>query len=83
MSDPIEPPDPPLDDLSEDELAEVDPKASVVASVLGRWYDERCCCRHHMVGTFLDLLAAEGYRVEPIEAPSFEDVLPVDDREAS
>ncbi len=75
MTDPVDPPDPDLDDLSDDELAELDEKAANVAHVLARWYDERCCCRHHMVGTFLDLLAAEGYRVEPIVVPDI--VLPV------
>lgn len=71
-------PDPPLDEVDWDELDEVDPKARVVADVLEKWGQARCCLRHHMVGTFLDLLAAEGYRVEPIQAPAFEDVLPVE-----
>lgn len=30
----------------------------------------------HHVGDFLDRLAAAGYRVTPIEAPSFEQLLP-------
>ena len=80
MSDPIEQPDPDLDDLSWDELEEVDPKAFTVARLLHLWAEERCCSKHHCVGTFLDLLAAEGYRVEPIQAPSFEDIRPEVDR---
>lgn len=76
MSEPIEPPDPDLDDLTEDELAEHDGIAADVAGVLAQWYEERCCCRHHMVGTFLDLLAASGYRVAAIKAPDFADLLP-------
>lgn len=76
MSEPIEQPDPNLDDLNEDELAEYDGIAADVAGVLTQWYEERCCCRHHMVGTFLDLLAAAGYRVTAINAPTFEEILP-------
>lgn len=76
MSDPIERPDPNLDDLNEDELAEYDGIAADVAGVLSQWYEERCCCRHHMVGTFLDLLAVAGYRVHAIVAPSFEEIMP-------
>lgn len=63
MSEPVDVDLQDMDDLSDDELAEQDPLAADVAHVLDRWYDERCCCRHHMVGTFLDLLAAQGYRV--------------------
>lgn len=76
-SDPIEPQDPHLDDLTDDELAEVDPAAAAVAGALDEWYTARCCCRHHMVGSFLELLALAGYEVtERASAPELADLLP-------
>jgi hypothetical protein len=71
MSDPTEPPDPDLDDLRRVDLAELDGPASDTAAVLDEWL-RRChgvTPTHHYVGTFLDLLAAEGWRVTRIPDP--------------
>lgn len=71
MTDPVDPPDPDLDSLTREQLAELDGPASVVADVLDDWL-YRAHGRisgGHNVGLFLDLLAAEGYRVEKIQAP--------------
>lgn len=77
MSEPIEPPDPDLDDLTVGELAELDGPAAVVAEALLEWSNERCCSSCHNVGTFLDLLAAEGWRVTKIDpGPPIENLLP-------
>lgn len=76
MSNPIEQPEPDLNDLSWSELDEVDPKFATLARVLHVWAEGRCCSKHHGVGDFMDRLAAAGYRVEPIVAPSFESLLP-------
>lgn len=80
MSDPIEPPDPDLDDLTRGELAELDGPAATVADVLDDWVARRfgITSSAHGVGLFLDLLAADGYRVTPIDpGPPIEDLLPV------
>lgn len=80
MSEPIEPPNPDYDDLTRDELEEINPMAARVADVLDDWIGRRfgILSGGHGAGLFLDLLAAEGYRVEPIVVPAFEDVLPVE-----
>lgn len=77
MSEPQEY-EPDLDDLTRDQLAEVNPMAHTVAEVLDEWNHRLrgIIASDHSVGLFLDLLAAEGYRVAPIEAPEFADVLP-------
>lgn len=80
MSDPIDLPDPDLDTLTRGQLAEWAhmPEIAATADVLDEWLlrAHGVTSSAHNVGLFLDLLAAEGYRVEPIEAPSFEDVMP-------
>lgn len=71
MSDPIEAPDPDLDDLHRVDLAELDGPAYDTARVLDDWLF-RCLSvmsSHHYVGTFLELLAAEGWRVTRIADP--------------
>jgi hypothetical protein len=71
MSDPIDAPDPDLDDLRRVDLAELDGPACDTARVLDDWL-ARChgvTSSHHYVGTFLDLLAAEGWRVSRIPDP--------------
>jgi hypothetical protein len=68
-----------LDDLTGAELSELDGPAWTVAGVLLDWLwltRQIPPNRNHSVGTFLDLLAAEGYRVEKIEALALADVLP-------
>lgn len=80
MSEPIEPPDPDLDDLPRSELGELDPMYSTVADVLDDWVARRfgITSSAHGVGLFLDLLAADGYRVTAIDpGPPIEDLLPV------
>lgn len=80
MSDPIEPPDPDLDDLTRGELAELAHlPAATVADVLDEWLlrAHGITSSAHNVGLFLDLLAADGYRVEPIDpGPPIESLLP-------
>lgn len=80
MSDPIEPPDPDIDTLSRGELREWAhmPELAATADVLDDWLlrAHGVTSSSHNVGLFLDLLAAEGYRVAPIEAPSFASLLP-------
>lgn len=78
MTDPIEPPDPDLDDLQLADLAELDGPAYDTACVLGAWL-----ARHrgilysaHNVGTFLDLLAEKGWRVTRIKASDIGSLLP-------
>lgn len=78
MSDPIEPPDPDLDDMRRADLAELDGPAYDTAMVLDDWL-VRChgvmsSCHH--VGTFLELLADKGWRVTRIEAPDIGALLP-------
>jgi len=55
-------PEPDLDTLTRAELAELDPMYLTVVEALDQWH-----YRGLGVGTFLDLLAAKGYRVTPIE----------------
>jgi hypothetical protein len=70
--------DPDLDDLRRDELHELG-MPGVVADVLDDWLAEQhgVYSSRRGVGAFLDELAARGYRVTPIEVPSFEELLPV------
>jgi hypothetical protein len=71
--------DPDLDDLTAAQLAELSGPAATVAGVLGDWLwltRKIAPSGHHSVGTFLELLAAEGYRVTKIEAPAATDLLP-------
>lgn len=78
-SDPVEPPDPDLDDLPRAELGELDPMYSTVADVLDDWVVRRfgILSGHHGVGLFLNLLAADGYRVTAIDpGPPIESLLP-------
>jgi hypothetical protein len=69
--------DPDLDTLDRSQLAELAGPASAVAEVLDEWRHRLhgIISSEHGVGLFLDLLAARGFRVEPIEAPAFADVL--------
>lgn len=78
MSDPIDYRDPDLDELTRAQLGEYDDRAAKVADVLDDWLHRAhgVTPSAHNVGLFLDLLAAEGYRVEPIEAPTFAEVMP-------
>jgi hypothetical protein len=80
VSDPIEPPDPDIDSLTRADLREWAhmPELSAVADVLDDWLlrAHGVTSSAHNVGLFLDLLAAEGYRVEPIEAPTFAEIMP-------
>ncbi len=68
-----------LDRLPRAELGdtELGPMPAVVASVLDEWLftQHGILSGHHGVGVFLDLLAADGYRVTAIGAPRFEDVM--------
>lgn len=70
-----------LDDLRRAELRETEygDMPGDLAEVLDEWlHDEHgVISSHHRVGSFLDRLAAAGYRVTKIEAPSFEEVLPL------
>lgn len=84
MSDPIEPPDPDIDSLTRADLREWAhmPELAAVADVLDEWMlrAHGVTSSAHNVGLFLDLLAAEGYRVGPIETATLLDVMPdVDD----
>ena len=79
MSEPYDGREPDLDELTRDQLGEYDDRAAKVADVLDAWLlgAHGRVSTGHNVGLFLDLLAEQGYRVEPIEAPSFESLLPV------
>jgi hypothetical protein len=70
--------DPDLDSLTRAQVAEVDERAYAVLSVLDDWLftEHGVLSGSHSVGHFLDLLAAAGYRVEPIEAPALDELLP-------
>lgn len=70
--------EPGLDELSRGQLRELDGAPAVVADVLDEWNHRLhgVTSGDHGVGLFLDLLAARGYRVEPIPAIEFADVLP-------
>jgi hypothetical protein len=79
-TDPTEPPDPDLDDLTRADLAELAHlPASAVADVLDEWLlrAHGVTSSAHNVGLFLDLLAADGYRVTAIDpGPPIESLLP-------
>jgi hypothetical protein len=71
--------DPDLDDLTRDQLAELAGPAYPVAKVLDEWLSREhgILSSSHAVGHFLDLLAAKGYQVTPIDpGPPFEQLLP-------
>lgn len=70
--------DPGLDTLSRADLAEVGGPAYTVACVLDDWNRQLhgVVSSHHGAGLFLDLLAAEGWRVIPIDpGPSLDELL--------
>lgn len=73
-----------LDDEPRAELGERDAMHPVVASALEEWrrYMDGGPSNCHYLGTFLDLLAAEGYRVTPIEASDLANLLPAPKRVA-
>jgi len=78
-TEPADYPDPDLDDLTREQLAEMDGPARAVADVLDDWVCRRhgILSSHHGVGLFLDLLAAEGWRVTPIDpGPPLDQLLP-------
>lgn len=67
-----------LDTLTRAELAELDGPAWTVAGVLNEWNRRHNGVRSssHGAGLFLDLLAAEGWRVTPIgPLPSLAELL--------
>lgn len=68
-----------LDALTRDQLAELDGPAATVADVLDDWIMRRFgkTSSHHGAGLFLELLAAEGYRVEKVNAPELNALLPL------
>lgn len=73
--------EPDLDDLRRDQLweTELGDLPGHVSQVLDEWLHTQhgVLSSSHGVGAFLDLLAAEGYRVTPIDpGPSFEQLLP-------
>jgi hypothetical protein len=71
--------DPELDDLTRAQLSEFGGAPPVVASVLDDWLARMhgILSGSHNAGLFLDLLAARGYRVTPIDpGPPFEQLLP-------
>lgn len=69
--------EPDLDDLTRSQLYELG-MPGVVADALDDWLHAQhgMMSSHHGVGTFLEALAAEGYRVTPIVAPSMAEMLP-------
>jgi hypothetical protein len=71
MTADIDAPDPDLDTLTRAQLGEIDPMHPVLADVLDDWVVRRfgILSSHHGIGLFLDLLAADGYRVTAIEVP--------------
>lgn len=71
--------DPELDDLTRAQLAEIGGAPAAVARVHDQWLRAHhgiLGSSGHWAGDFLDLLAAEGYQVVPIEVPEFAAVLP-------
>lgn len=71
--------EPDLDDLTRAELYEIGDMPGVVAAVLDDWLHQchGVLSSNHNAGTFLDLLAAEGFRVTPIDpGPSIKQLLP-------
>lgn len=77
MTEPQEP-DVDLDSLRRDQLGEIDPMHPVLADVLDEWLLRMhgITSGGHYVGAFLEFLAAQGYRVTPIEVPDLADLLP-------
>jgi hypothetical protein len=78
-------PDVDLDEVLMSELGEHDAGFPVVADALVEWAMGHPRFhmswtvgreREHFVGTFLDLLAAKGYRVTPIPSPDLNRLLP-------
>jgi hypothetical protein len=69
--------EPDLDNLRRDQLHELGMPGDV-ADVLDGWLHEQhgVMSSHHGVGSFLDALAAVGYRVTRIEVPAFDELLP-------
>jgi len=67
-----------LDTLTRGQLAELPGPAWDVARVLDEWRLRLygLTSGHHGAGLFLDLLAAEGYRVTPIAVPALDELLP-------
>lgn len=63
--------EPDLDTLTRAELAELDGPAATVAGILDEWLHRLhgITSGQHGAGLFLDLLAAEGWRVERIQVP--------------
>lgn len=77
MTSPDDDPDD-LDSRTRDQLAELAGPEWTVASVLDDWLMRLHgrASSNHGAGLFLDLLAAEGYRVTPIPASNIGDLLP-------
>lgn len=78
MGEPYEPDTDP-DDLRREELAEHDPMWAAVADTLDEWLHRLhgITSSNHHAGSFLEWLAANGYRVTPIPAgPPIETLLP-------
>jgi len=67
-----------LDTLTRADLAELSGPAYTVACVLDDWNRQHngVISGSHGAGLFLDLLAAEGYRVTPIVVPTLDRLLP-------
>ena len=70
--------EPDLDDLTRAQLREIDKLPGDVAGVLDEWLATQhgVFSSHHGVGSFLDGLAAAGYRVTPIPRSDIADLLP-------
>lgn len=79
MPEPFEP-DLDLDTLTRDQIDELAhmPEVAATIKVLDEWVGRThgVLGGAHQVGLFLDLLAAEGFRVTPIEVRAFADLLP-------
>lgn len=67
-----------LDRMTRDQLAELPGPERMVAQVLDDWNrrENGVTSSSHGVGLFLDLLAAEGFCVTPIEEPALSELLP-------
>lgn len=74
MSDP----DVDLDMLDRAAVRELGGAPAVLVDVLDDWLFQAhgTSSSAHYVQMFLELLAVAGYRVTPIDAPAFEDVMP-------
>jgi hypothetical protein len=70
--------EPDLDDLPRAQLREFGDMPGDVADVLDEWLAAQhgVFSSHHGVGSFLDGLAAVGYRVTPIPQSDIADLLP-------